>query len=503
MKSILKSLQLLKYSLGAIVLGIFAVSIYGVTAYAASTPTLSLINNTSTVTIRVTGADPSATVKFYYPNSSVNNSNGASYTSIDIGQTDSSGLFNVSVAPNSYGLSGGGSVYVSVDNLNSATVLWPVSTNTSGQSGTLSLSQQNLTMAVGQTMSIYAMNTSNTMNVQGNSNPSIVMTSYQAADNSLVISALNTGSSTVTLCASTLGCSSVAVSVQSPTQTISFSQSPAYVVLGQQASTIAIYGPGSGYYVLNSNQNAVTATINGSNLILQGITTGQVNLSVCSSGWICGPLVVNIVSSGTAVPNQVVAPAPMSSDFSKVPQLTTLTISSNDVLGQFFGNGSTININFALNQTVSNVQVKVAGQQSAVGQGGTGTYAAVYTATGNETLPLPVVVSYTNPNGLAGQIYFWIGNSSTLPTAPVSANISSGNSTSNSSLIFTQLLSLGSTGSQVRALQQKLKDDAVYSGPITGTFGALTETAVKKYQSKHGLNQLGIVGPATRNLLNK
>ncbi len=470
-------------------------------ASAASTPTLLLTNNTSTVTIAITGADPNATVNFYYPNISANNSTGASYTSIDIGQTNSNGFFSVSVSPNSYGLNGGASVYVAVDGVNSATTLWPATTNISGQTGSLNLSQQNVTLVVGQTVSIYEMNTTNTMTVQSNSNPSVVMTSYQSTDNSIVVSALNTGTSTLSICASTLGCSSVIVSVQSPTQTITFSQSPAYAVLGQPNQTVSIYGPGSGYYVINSNQNIVTATISGTNLILQPLTTGQVTLSVCSNGWLCGSLLVNSVSSGTAVPNQVVAPPPVSSDFSKPPQLTTMTISSNNVLGSFFGSGSTISVNFNINQTVKNVQVKVAGQQVNVGQGNSGTYSFSYTATGQEVLPLPVVLSYTNPSGFVGQIYFWIGNTSTLPVAPVA--VSAPTNSSISSAVFTQLLSLGSTGSQVKALQQRLKDDGLYTGPITGTFGSLTEVAVKKYQAKHSLEQLGIIGPGTRTLLNK
>ncbi len=68
---------------------------------------------------------------------------------------------------------------------------------------------------------------------------------------------------------------------------------------------------------------------------------------------------------------------------------------------------------------------------------------------------------------------------------------------------FTKSLNLGSTGSEVTELQKLLKTNGFYSGAITGYFGALTKTAVKKFQKAHGISQLGNVGPATRVELNK
>ena len=42
-------------------------------------------------------------------------------------------------------------------------------------------------------------------------------------------------------------------------------------------------------------------------------------------------------------------------------------------------------------------------------------------------------------------------------------------------------------------LQKRLTALGFYSGPITGTFGPLTEAAVKKLQKAHGLTQAGYV----------
>ena len=62
----------------------------------------------------------------------------------------------------------------------------------------------------------------------------------------------------------------------------------------------------------------------------------------------------------------------------------------------------------------------------------------------------------------------------------------------------------GMSGSEVTRLQQILsKDPAVYpEGLVTGYFGLATERAVMRYQKKHALEQVGVVGPKTRALLN-
>ncbi len=68
---------------------------------------------------------------------------------------------------------------------------------------------------------------------------------------------------------------------------------------------------------------------------------------------------------------------------------------------------------------------------------------------------------------------------------------------------FNAALKLGSTGTDVTELQKRLAAEGIYSGPITGYFGSLTQAAVKKYQANYGIDQLGNVGPSTRAQLNK
>ncbi len=68
---------------------------------------------------------------------------------------------------------------------------------------------------------------------------------------------------------------------------------------------------------------------------------------------------------------------------------------------------------------------------------------------------------------------------------------------------FKNALQLGSQGDEVTQLQEFLASDlSIYpEGQITGYFGPLTEKAVKRYQEKYGIDQVGIVGPQTRSMM--
>src|SRR3989344_6668378 len=64
---------------------------------------------------------------------------------------------------------------------------------------------------------------------------------------------------------------------------------------------------------------------------------------------------------------------------------------------------------------------------------------------------------------------------------------------------LTRFLCRGSSGDDVRKLQEFLaKDKNIYpDGLVTGYFGPLTEAAVKRWQEKHNIESVGIVGPKT------
>lgn len=80
------------------------------------------------------------------------------------------------------------------------------------------------------------------------------------------------------------------------------------------------------------------------------------------------------------------------------------------------------------------------------------------------------------------------------------AIVAAGGSTSSSSSSASGL-KLGSTGDKVSALQQDLTTLGYYYGDITGHYGSMTQTAVKKFQKAKGLTQDGVAGETTLNAI--
>lgn len=79
-----------------------------------------------------------------------------------------------------------------------------------------------------------------------------------------------------------------------------------------------------------------------------------------------------------------------------------------------------------------------------------------------------------------------------------SANAARGKATQ---LTSTETLELGSEGSEVKKLQQKLKDLGYLSGSVDGKFGVATEAAVIAFQKNNNLTADGKAGVATLNKL--
>jgi peptidoglycan hydrolase-like protein with peptidoglycan-binding domain len=76
-------------------------------------------------------------------------------------------------------------------------------------------------------------------------------------------------------------------------------------------------------------------------------------------------------------------------------------------------------------------------------------------------------------------------------------------STPTSVVHFTRLLTLGSKGSDVTALQTLLAQQGLFATSPSGFYGPVTQAAVAAFQSKNGLDPVGSVGPKTRALLNE
>ncbi len=56
---------------------------------------------------------------------------------------------------------------------------------------------------------------------------------------------------------------------------------------------------------------------------------------------------------------------------------------------------------------------------------------------------------------------------------------------------------VGSSGAEVTAIQEALKERGLFNHSITGYYGSITENAVLKFQKQQGISQTGIAGPIT------
>ena len=59
------------------------------------------------------------------------------------------------------------------------------------------------------------------------------------------------------------------------------------------------------------------------------------------------------------------------------------------------------------------------------------------------------------------------------------------------------LSQLGSSGTEVRAIQERLKERGLFNVGVTGYYGEQTRAAVLKFQKQQGIKQTGVAGPAT------
>ena len=100
-------------------------------------------------------------------------------------------------------------------------------------------------------------------------------------------------------------------------------------------------------------------------------------------------------------------------------------------------------------------------------------------------------ITYNGINGYVHSSYIQIQQDQTqAPSNPTTANP------------ITVTLRKGSKGSQVKLLQQRLKELGYNCGAIDGSFGSQTLSAVRAFQKDRGLKVDGVVGPQTRAALN-
>ena len=195
----------------------------------------------------------------------------------------------------------------------------------------------------------------------------------------------------------------------------------------------------------------------------------------------------------------------------------TISVSISGGTGYFISSNSNLGV---VSATVNNNSLVLSGVSAGTASvticassGGCSTFSITVTGTSSSTA---VITPTTNSSGdllstiqsmqnqltqILSQIQIMATKLSQL-AATVSPSASTTVVSSSGKYQFLNPLSIGDTGNDVTELQKRLKAEGIYSGPVNGSFGALTQEAVKKFQTLHGLSPLGNVGPATRAALN-
>ncbi len=253
-------------------------------AFAAITPTLSLYaTGNGQVQVNVNG-DPNATVTFYYQN----NGSG-SYTSSNIGSTNSSGFFTTTFSSGSYNIGYNSQVYVVVNGVQSSYTNWPYSNG--GGNGSVSLSQNSLALQNGQNASVNIYGGSNGYYVSSNSNAGIASVSINGNQVNVYANG-NQGSTNILICSNNNygnnNCATLYVTVNGGNNNYNYGSlnlSQSYLNLGiYQTMNVSVYGGSGVFYVSsNSNPNVATVSINGSNVSVTGYQNGSTQIQLCSS----------------------------------------------------------------------------------------------------------------------------------------------------------------------------------------------------------------------------
>jgi hypothetical protein len=187
---------------------------------------------------------------------------------------------------------------------NSATVCVSayVTVQNGSASSPLTFSISNVTVSPGQSVPITISGGTGTYTVLTNSNSTAIQSNISGSVITLTTSA-TTGSAAVTVCSTDMSsCGIINATASSVSSSpLSFSQTAPTLSVGQSLVVNVSGGNATSYYLSNnSNTNAVTATINGSNLSLTGNSAGTATLTLCSSSGSCGSITpsVGYTSSG-------------------------------------------------------------------------------------------------------------------------------------------------------------------------------------------------------------
>lgn len=394
-------------------------------------------------------------------------------------------------------MSGGNGVYQILNNSNASVIqasisgsVLTVSTGASSGSSSITVCTSDMALcgvvvatagsagSVATTFSnsapVISLNQSTTVNIYGpsgvqfyvssNSSPAIVQANLSGT--TLTLTGIAAGSSSISVCSTTGTCTSLTVTVQdiSTGANIALSQNTVSVLSGQNIG-ITVSGGEQPYTIVGGTSSISQETLSGNTLTVYGISSGTSSVNVCSSGGGCVPLTVTVNGTGTTV----VTP------FSMSQTSLSLAIGGSAVV-TLYGSGSYY---LSSNAGPSVAVVAVSGSTATVAGLSSGSTNAVICESGGSCSTLSVTVSGTQPQ-------------TTVVSSPAATP----------AYTFTQYLAPGAAGADVTALQNLLVSEGYLSATPTGYYGSLTVNAVTKFQAAHGIEQLGVVGPATRAALN-
>ncbi len=98
------------------------------------------------------------------------------------------------------------------------------------------------------------------------------------------------------------------------------------------------------------------------------------------------------------------------------------------------------------------------------------------------------------PEGTGAETVF--PNTGVVPTTTTTNNTETKD-------IITRTLKKGSKGADVKSVQAYLIKEKYLTGSADGSYGAMTETAVKKFQTEYSIKADGVISGETMSLLNE
>jgi len=330
----------------------------------------------------------------------------------------------------------------------------------------------------------------------------------------MVVNALAVGSTDVSICQNGGQCAVLKVTVSSDTASMSLSQTSLSLTVGSLGK-ILITGSGGYSISSNSNSNVVSTTISGSTAIVNAVSVGSANISICQNGGQCMAVAVTVTAAVAAVDGSGWTFCADEKGQCQFTGSQTVRYGANGkyIYGTF--PGSALCANAVFGDPIENV-AKQCAYGGTIPEGAKNVSdSSGWTSCADEKGQCSFSGYQTVRYGANGKYYYGsylngVGCVNSVfgdPVKNVAKQCFYGGTIPKDSTIvkfkFTKVLAYGASGNEVKELQQRLKTEGLYAGAIDGKFLTSTVAAVKKYQKNKGIKQTGNLGALTMAALNK